>query len=361
MPGRTWYEAFLKRNPEITNQTSEAVTAANACVQEQDIRKWFQQITESLVSKGHSLDILQDPSRIYNADETCFQLCPKGSKVLPLKRNNYIYEIDKSTAHTNWTVLFTFGADGTVAPPYIVYPYTRVPKEVQASVPHAWGFGRSDSGWMKTELFRDYLVNVFAEFLQDKHVKKPVILFVDGQKTRLTYQVSEECEKLGIVLIAVYPDATRLLPPAAVSAFKPLKNAWKKGLRDWMRESGNVAVTSKNFAPLLKHVIDTGVSNDVLKHGFRATGLFPFDPSNIDFSKCWNPPDQPHLDLQTFAELVGEERIERFKQRNTTERLPDENKDHFILFQLYKRLTNTDVANSDSEVTDQDNVLIETP
>lgn len=49
------------RNRRIT---SEAVTAASACVQEADIRKWFSQITEALIKEGVDLEILKDPSRI---------------------------------------------------------------------------------------------------------------------------------------------------------------------------------------------------------------------------------------------------------------------------------------------------------
>lgn len=64
MPGDGWYKAFLRRHPEIVERTSEAVTAASACVQEADIRKWFSQITEALIEESVDLEILKDPSRI---------------------------------------------------------------------------------------------------------------------------------------------------------------------------------------------------------------------------------------------------------------------------------------------------------
>lgn len=50
-----------------------------------------------------------------------------------------------------------------------------------------------------------------------------VILFVVGHKSHMSYHISELCTELGIILTAQYPNATRILQPADVNAFKPLK------------------------------------------------------------------------------------------------------------------------------------------
>lgn len=134
----------------------------------------------------------------------------------------------KLTAKTNLTVLFTFGADGSIVSPSIVFPFKRISQEIKDSVPESWGIGRSDNGWMRTEVFWEFLIDAFGLYLENKEIQKPVILFVEGHKSHLSYQISELCCELGIILIALYPNATRILQPADVSAFKPLKQAWKK-------------------------------------------------------------------------------------------------------------------------------------
>lgn len=68
--------------------TSEAVTAASATVSESDVKKWFTEIYSYLCSKALD-NILNDPARMLNADETCFNLWPKNTKVLASKGTLY--------------------------------------------------------------------------------------------------------------------------------------------------------------------------------------------------------------------------------------------------------------------------------
>jgi hypothetical protein len=76
------------------------------------------------------------------------------------------------------------------------------------SVPKSWGIGISSNGWMKSELFYEYIANIFYKDLFERNTKFPVILFVDGHSTHLTYKVSELCKQLKISLIALYPNTT---------------------------------------------------------------------------------------------------------------------------------------------------------
>ncbi|CAG4961790.1 unnamed protein product [Parnassius apollo] len=74
-PEQGWLKAFLKRHPTLTQRTSKRVTKASAYVAECDIKKRFQEIRNYLTNEN-LLDVVQDPRRIFNADETAFQTCP---------------------------------------------------------------------------------------------------------------------------------------------------------------------------------------------------------------------------------------------------------------------------------------------
>ncbi|KAL3286209.1 hypothetical protein HHI36_000720 [Cryptolaemus montrouzieri] len=56
-------------------------------------------------------------------------------------------------------------------------------------------------------------------------------MFVDGYSTHLTYQTSQLCSRLGIILIALYPNETRMVQPVDVSAFKHLKVNYDKAVQ----------------------------------------------------------------------------------------------------------------------------------
>lgn len=81
LPGQTWYKCFLRRHPRTSLRTPEGVSDASSKVSETDIRGWFKEISDYFEEKD-LLSVLEDPTRIYNADETSFQLCPKTGKVL---------------------------------------------------------------------------------------------------------------------------------------------------------------------------------------------------------------------------------------------------------------------------------------
>lgn len=70
-PGRAWYECFLKRNPSVTSRVAQNLTASRASVTPQHLQKWFSDVF--LYLKDKKLDrILQEPDRVFNADESAF-------------------------------------------------------------------------------------------------------------------------------------------------------------------------------------------------------------------------------------------------------------------------------------------------
>lgn len=148
--------------------------------------------------------------------------------VLAEKGSKDVNEIDMAAAKSNITVMFTFSASGKVTPPLIIYPLKRMREDIQRSVPLTWGIALSDNGWMTQGIFFRYVTQILYSHLVKENVTLPVILFVDGHKSHINYELSEKCKELGIVLVALYPNATRILQPADVAAFKPIKNEWKK-------------------------------------------------------------------------------------------------------------------------------------
>jgi hypothetical protein len=121
-----------------------------------------------------------------------------------------------------------FAASGMKCLPMLIYPYTRIPSEIAKGVPTdaGGGVGHRPAGWMTAEAFYEYTANVFASHLRKHTVKFPAKLSVDGHRTHLTYQLSEICSELGIILLCIHPDATRLLQQLDVATFSPLKLGW---------------------------------------------------------------------------------------------------------------------------------------
>lgn len=344
-PGDGWVRGFLKRHPTIAERTSEGVTYSSACVSEADIRKWFAEIRQYFVERD-LLKIFEDPRRVFNGDESGFQLCPKTGKVLSEKGLKNVYTVETSCSKDNMTVMFTFSASGRSCPPMVVYNYQRIPQKVVEGVPSDWGIGRSENGWMTSELFFEYVANVFHPYLIRENIPLPVIYFLDGHRTHLTYELSKLCTKLQIELIALYPNATRILQPADVAVFRPVKAAWKAATREWLSQNPEQVVTKANFAEVLNVAIQKSVKAQTLINGFKACGLVPFDPNAVDYTKCVSSSNKTNTDTDVithapndtitysqFVQLIGPTKEAELKNCGDRE-LMDENLK--ILHEIYK-------------------------
>lgn len=251
--GLTWLQLFLKRHPKISLRTLEFITKASATLSVSNLYAWFDNV-ESFLSDEGIMEILQDPHRIINGDETSFQLNPKSKNVFALRGSRNVYDVEKTFSKLNITVMFSFFASAETIPPTIIYPYKTIPKAVADSVPSKWGIAKSDSGWMTSDVFRDYIRNVLKPHLVAKQVKKPVMLIVDDHSSHINLETSELCRDLNIILIALYPNVTRIMQPADVAAFKPLKNGWPKAVHRFREGNAYGAVNAQNFALVLQDV-----------------------------------------------------------------------------------------------------------
>lgn len=285
-PGRKWLQLFLRRHPEISKRNAEVISRARASVTEVSIRKWFEELNNFL-KENEAEDIMEHPERIFNADETGVQMCPKSGAVLAPKNFKNSYQIAPGKEKEQVTVLCNVSAKGDSAPPMLVYPYKRIPRSIVETVPGEWGIGRSDSGWMISETFLDYVKNIFYPWLIQNNIAFPVIMFLDGHKSHINKELFEYCTKNKILLFCLFPNATHILQPCDVSFFKSLKNAWRDAVRNFKAENPMKVLNRCNFAEVFEIAYNNTISKtDVISNGFRKCGLFPLDPNSVDYTKC---------------------------------------------------------------------------
>ncbi|XP_049886788.1 uncharacterized protein LOC126381335 [Pectinophora gossypiella] len=304
-PGRKWYNLFLNRHPEISERLSQNLTTSRENVNEKQINQWFSEV-EKYLQDNQLSEIVKDPSRVFNADETAFFLNPKPGRVLVKKGNKNIYSTSGNEKE-NLTVLFTTNAAGDIAPPMVVFSYDRIPRDIAESIPSNWGIGRSETGWMCASTFYEYIANIFHPWLLESGIPLPIIFFLDGHASHVTKHLSDFCAQHDIEIVVLYPNSTHLLQPMDVAIFRPLKRFWKQETTKWKTQNLGQQVKKHNFAPILKHAIDL-LTADSIKNGFRAGGLFPFGPNLIDFTK---------LNINNRSVTTRQDEESRFQQNIT--------------------------------------------
>lgn len=148
----TSFQAFLKRHSDLAIRTPERVSAARASVTEVDIRLWFQELYKN-VDEMNLKEMMTDPTRVFNCDESCIQLSPSTGRVVSLKGTKNVYEVAPGPEKSNLTFVGTFSAAGDIVKPTIIYPYIRIPKDIMDSVPETITAARTESGWMTSQAF----------------------------------------------------------------------------------------------------------------------------------------------------------------------------------------------------------------
>ena len=281
-PGRHWYEVFLRRHPNLTIRTAQHLTLNRASVTEEDLRDWFKEVETYLNSKSL---VSVHPSRIYNCDETNIQLMPKPAKVLTKKGASTVYKIVDGGKKESLTALFMYNAEGTRAPPMLVFKYKEsAPKSIVKDFPSEWGLGISDHGWMTTETFYEYVSNVFYPWLLKNQIEFPVILYLDGHSSHVTLPLVKFCREKKLKIISLYSNATHILQPLDIALFHPFKEIWKKTVAKWKVENGTINIKKDQFAIVLQKALQSfSEEKNIVKNGFRAAGLFPFDPNAVDY------------------------------------------------------------------------------
>ncbi|XP_026465236.1 uncharacterized protein LOC113367875 [Ctenocephalides felis] len=209
-PGRHWYEGFLRRNPLISKRICQPLTTAHVSVNEVKIRAWFKRV-EKYSQENDLSELLQDPSRIFNCDESAFFLCPKGQAVLAKTGSKSVHCRSGNDEKECLTVLIGASADGKLMPVLSLFPYKRIPSNILAKYPKTWSIGRSEKGWMTSENFFEYIGNVFNPFLINESIEKPVVLFLDGHVSHLSYHLCKLCREIGVILVALLPNSTHIL------------------------------------------------------------------------------------------------------------------------------------------------------
>lgn len=284
VPGRRWYDNFRERHPLISEKISQNLTASRAAITEEKLRNWHSDINK-YCERENILDILEDPTRIFNMDEKGFILTPNNEIVLVRRGDKAVYNRSKNDEKECVTALLGGSAAGLATPPMMIHSFKRMPAGILQNNPENWSVGISDSGWQTQVTFFDYITKIFYKFLVDQKIKFPVILFIDGHKSHVSLALSDFCSEKKIELIALYPNSTHLTQPMDVGVFKPLNSSWEKTAKQWRIKEKFAKIERKDIAGILKDAIDGINYTALLKTAFRKSGLYPFNVDNIDFTR----------------------------------------------------------------------------
>lgn len=145
------------------------------------------------------------------------------------------------------TVLGTASADGTRLPPYILYKGVHLYLRWTENGPAGAAYGVSKSGWMKADNFLEWFTKIFVPSVDHLLKTGPVLLFVDGHKSHLSLPLLKIAREKGVHLYCLPPHCTHVLQPLDVGVYGPIKQEWKKILREFKLTTMAATVIKEAF------------------------------------------------------------------------------------------------------------------
>lgn len=283
-PGRSWMRNFLLRHPkvyEISTDMAAGPRRTRTVTTREEVRQWCLHVRQFLTSLGHE-NVLDSPHRIFNVDHAEFLFDSSTGLLTDQERNERIDEKPRDSSDQSdslavgmdyISIVATFTAAGGMAPLMFVYPSQGMPQEDLDLLPPKCIQTYTESGLLTGKSFLDYII-LFRKWLEQENTTLPVLLLVDGRRSRLNIDVTRYCEEQGIILYCLFPT-----PKAAISEI----------LSPIIHDSSS-SLNKLNFASRVHETIKT-------LEGFENSGDLPSITNVL-----------PHL--QSMLQTLGEVRAE---------------------------------------------------
>lgn len=265
-----WWNRFRQRHPFITLRSAVPLSYVRAMAQDKgSIEKYFDYLEETLMEN----QILDDPASIFNCDETGVPLNAKPLKTVHKcgsKNATYV----TGSGKTQISVLACCSATGYVLPPYIIFDRKTLNQDFTRGELPGTVYGLSKSGWMDTELFKEWFL---FHFIKHAPSSRPLILMMDGHSSHYCPSMIRTAAKEGIILFTLPPNTTHLCQPLDKGPFAPLKVEWRKTVHNFLTSNPGRTVTRYDFCKLFSEAWCNSLTPKNIAAGFRTTGVYPFD------------------------------------------------------------------------------------
>lgn len=224
------------------------------------------------------------PAWVFNMDETW--ISARGRKVRVIVPSEWAtapsLEDNEHTLHI--TLIFCVSADGAHAAPTAILPKVKyLPGDAKQFL--GWfSMSSSDSGWINTEIFDDWVKQVFIPHIEAKRIflkapNQPALLYLDGHSSRNNSTTQNLLKSKNVYVVTIPPHTSHVLQPLD----RGVNRAFKQHLRKYMRPPSKTGTVSERIMLLGASVRACHHAFDptTIQGGFKEAGLVPWDPDHI--------------------------------------------------------------------------------
>jgi len=269
MAGKDWFKAFLKRNSDVAQRRAQHMNPARAQkLNRYIVNNYFDKLEKVL----SDMDLFDKPDRIFNIDEKGCQLAVHHQQKVLAKTGSKRVHLVAPEHGENVTVVACANAVGNVIPPIIIFKGKRRNDALGDDLPSGSVVEMAPKGSMTTEIFIRWLEH-FAKY-------KPagnVLLVFDGAASHLNPDIVDEADTHGIRLFCLPSNTTHELQPMDKSCFRAFESHWDDEVLKFWRQHPDRVLTKARFGKIFTPVWMKTMTLTTIVHGFKATGIYPYD------------------------------------------------------------------------------------
>ncbi|XP_052006185.1 uncharacterized protein si:rp71-1d10.8 [Xyrauchen texanus] len=265
--GYYWFEGFMKRNPGLKIKKPGALSPTSTLkLNEEELGPWFRTYETSL----HALGIKDVPSHIWKCDISGLQGF-SSDQFIGEAGEPCFETTTEEEEETSITVLATFNAIGTYAPPLIIFKGNNVSSEWLNGCPENVCVRSSDNGWITAEMLVEWGEIFIAQL--PKEDARPHLLLLDGQSIHVFNLNFLSLMKENKVEVICYP----VMNPANRALFGRLKYNWCEVRRKLNRQCAGTKLPKSHYHSVFLEAWKKTATVENAQDGFSALGMFPIN------------------------------------------------------------------------------------
>ena len=280
IPGRAWYDGFMKRNNNLSLRKPVPLTSSRSkCLNPTITHNYYKDLGEIISNLG----LNNEAECIWNMDETNVQMLHHPVKVVA-ERGVRNIPGRVSDSKESISVVACINAAGQEVPPLCIVrgKTERVLRAYNTSE----GVFKARYTFQEKAWMEDVLGEIWFkdQFLPHCGAHRPQLLLLDSHSSHETLGIIEAAKENNIHLMTFPPHSTHWLCPLDKTIFSPLQKAYDHTCSIFMNSSPNNIVCKWEWPRLFRKAHDKTFTKWNIRSGFKACGIHPFNPSAIPSS-----------------------------------------------------------------------------
>jgi hypothetical protein len=297
--GKKWLLQFIQRNPRVASIVGKKIDAQRAeTATPEQVREFLERFERTRLRFNIPMEA------VYNMDETsvALGLCT-NSRVLAssLEKNAYV----KSPGDREWvSIIECVSATGKRLRCAIIFKGNHLQTTwfPAYSVPD-WLYTTSANGWTSNKISTAWLRSIFIPETA-QHYPQHRLLILDNHSSHTTVEFQWLCKQNHIQLLYLPARVSHLLRPLDLSPFSVIKTSYRHQIQALASLDDAAPVTKERFVRYYHEARDAGLTERVIRAGWRAAGICPFNIELVVGSSQVQRPSTPPPQQQQPLSLI---------------------------------------------------------